>query len=64
MSISDVGQVAGRVMAQGRVSFETATTLAFLDAYPVTEGHALVVPKRHVVSIFELPQEELATLWT
>jgi diadenosine tetraphosphate (Ap4A) HIT family hydrolase len=44
--------------------FETATTLAILDAYPVTEGHALIIPRRHVASIFDLPSEELVALWT
>lgn len=47
-----------------RILLETGTTLAFLDGYPVTEGHALVIPKRHVASIFELPPEELASLWS
>ena len=51
-------------LPQERVLLETGTTLAFFDAYPVTEGHALVVPKRHVASIFELPPEELAAVWT
>ncbi|MBN2505794.1 MAG: HIT family protein [Verrucomicrobia bacterium] len=46
-----------------RVLLETGTTLAFLDAYPVTEGHTLVIPKRHVTSIFELSPEELGALW-
>ena len=50
-------------LPQERVLLETETTLAFFDAYPVTEGHALVIPKRHVTSIFELTSEELATLW-
>jgi len=30
---------------------ETDTHLCFLDAYPVTEGHALAVPKAHVRSL-------------
>jgi diadenosine tetraphosphate (Ap4A) HIT family hydrolase len=46
-----------------RVFLESKTTLAFFDGYPVTEGHALLIPKRHVASIFELPPEELAALW-
>ena len=50
-------------LPQERVFLEAETTLAFFDAYPVTEGHALVIPKRHVASIFELPPEELAALW-
>lgn len=50
-------------LAKERVFLETETTLAVLDAFPVTEGHALVIPKRHVASIFELPPQELAALW-
>lgn len=50
-------------LPQERILLATGTTLAFLDASPVTEGHALVVPKRHVASIFELPSDELAALW-
>ena len=36
-------------------------TLAFLieDAYPVTEGHALAIPKRHVDDYFGLAQAEI-----
>lgn len=39
---------------------ESALSLAFADAYPVSPGHALVVPRRHVVTIFELNDEEYA----
>ena len=34
--------------------------LAFFDTYPVSRGHALIVPRRHAVTIFELSEEELA----
>ena len=47
-----------------RVFLETETTRVFLDAFPITEGHTLVIPRRHVASIFELPPEELAALWS
>jgi diadenosine tetraphosphate (Ap4A) HIT family hydrolase len=46
-----------------RIWLETDTTIAFLDGYPVTEGHALVIPKRHVASLFELPHDEMLHLW-
>lgn len=36
---------------------------AFLDGYPVSEGHTLVVPHRHVASIFELGGEEQTSIW-
>jgi len=36
---------------------------AFMDAFPVAEGHTLVVPKRHVASLFDLPDDEQAAVW-
>jgi diadenosine tetraphosphate (Ap4A) HIT family hydrolase len=37
---------------------QTRLSSAFLDGFPVSKGHALVVPKRHVVSIWEMTIEE------
>ena len=37
---------------------ETATCVAFFDGYPVSPGHALIVPKRHVSSYFDLIDHE------
>jgi diadenosine tetraphosphate (Ap4A) HIT family hydrolase len=37
---------------------ENASGLAFFDSFPVSRGHALVVPKRHVMTIFEMSEEE------
>lgn len=39
---------------------ESAHALAFFDSYPVSRGHALVVPKRHVITLFDLSDEEYA----
>lgn len=50
-------------LTKERVFLETDRTLAFFDGFPVNEGHALVIPKRHVASIFDLPPDELAALW-
>ncbi len=36
--------------------------MAFYDAYPVNEGHVLVVPRRHVETYFELTLEEAAAM--
>jgi diadenosine tetraphosphate (Ap4A) HIT family hydrolase len=35
---------------------------AFRDGYPKAEGHTLVIPKRHTASLFDLPDEEQASL--
>ena len=37
--------------------------IALRDAFPVTEGHTLVIPKKHVVSLFDLSGNEQAVLW-
>jgi diadenosine tetraphosphate (Ap4A) HIT family hydrolase len=35
---------------------------AFLDNFPVNEGHTLVVPKRHIATFFEATADELAAM--
>jgi diadenosine tetraphosphate (Ap4A) HIT family hydrolase len=35
-----------------------ALAVAISDSFPLTRGHALVVPRRHVASFFELTAEE------
>lgn len=42
---------------------ESAQAYAMLDQYPVAEGHALVLPKRHVESYFDLAEREQAACW-
>lgn len=42
-----------------RIEEENELAIAFLDGYPVTPGHTLVIPKRHVADYFELHQPEL-----
>jgi len=41
---------------------EDADHLAFLDITPLVEGHTLVIPKREIDYIFDLPPQELAAL--
>ncbi len=36
---------------------------AIHDAFPVSEGHTLVIPHRHVCDVFELTDEELAAVF-
>jgi diadenosine tetraphosphate (Ap4A) HIT family hydrolase len=42
---------------------EMATVYAILDQYPVTEGHSLVIPKRHVSDYFKLSIKEQRACW-
>jgi diadenosine tetraphosphate (Ap4A) HIT family hydrolase len=37
--------------------------VAFLDGFPLTPGHTLVIPKQHVASLFDLPEEQQASIW-
>ena len=49
------GIVAGETRAH--VVLETEQTLAFLDARPVFKGHTLLVPRRHVATLPDLPAD-------
>jgi len=42
---------------------ETNKTLAFMDAFPLTKGHSLVIPKNHYEKLQEIPPEENAELF-
>ena len=44
------------------VVLDEADLLGFLDARPVFEGHTLLIPRRHVSTIGELPADLLAPL--
>jgi diadenosine tetraphosphate (Ap4A) HIT family hydrolase len=43
--------------------FESARAIALLDGFPVSEGHTLVIPRRHVASVFDLTANEQLELW-
>ena len=43
--------------------YEDDEVLAILDFRPVSEGHTLVIPKKHYENIFEIPEEEAAYLF-
>ena len=42
---------------------ETATAFAIWDGYPVSPGHALIIPKRLVENYFELSWKEQSACW-
>lgn len=42
---------------------ETATTFSVLDKYPVSKGHALVIPKRHISNYFDLSIHDQRACW-
>lgn len=46
-----------------RVWMENDIGIVLWDAFPVSKGHSLIVPKQHVASLYDLPPEEQAVLW-
>ena len=49
-------------LAPARVLDENELALAFADAFPVSPGQTLVIPRRHVSGFFELSPAELAAV--
>lgn len=44
--------------APAHIVYEDERTLGFLDLFPVTKGHVLVVPKEHVDRLTDLPNDD------
>jgi histidine triad (HIT) family protein len=44
--------------------WEDERHFAFLDIRPIRRGHTLVVPKREVGYLFDMPPEEQTALWS
>ena len=40
------------------IILETEMSFAIYDGFPVNEGHALIIPKRHTANYFDLSLEE------
>ena len=38
---------------------EDTDTLAFMDINPVNDGHALIIPKAHYPTVFDIAPDEL-----
>lgn len=41
-----------------RIVLESAAALVIRDAFPVSPGHTLIIPRRHVGSFFETTEDE------
>lgn len=42
-----------------KIILENELARAFYDEFPVSKGHILIIPKRHIANFFELEQKEL-----
>jgi len=47
-----------------RISLESTFAVACLDAFPVTEGHTLVVPRKHAASIGDVDEVTAVAMWS
>jgi ATP adenylyltransferase len=53
-----------RRLSEAAYLLEGVAVVALFDAYPVSQGHTLIIPKRHVASFFDLNQaEQVEMLW-
>ncbi|HZM54516.1 MAG TPA: HIT family protein [Acidimicrobiales bacterium] len=43
---------------EGQITASTSLAVAFPDAYPISQGHMLVVPRRHEPEFFDLSPDE------
>jgi histidine triad (HIT) family protein len=55
---------AGEPGADAGVVYSDCDVVAFLDHRPVFKGHTLVIPRRHVVTLPELPDELLVPVFS
>lgn len=49
-------------LASERIIAENELCLAIRDGFPVSEGHTLIIPKRHVADYFDLTSDEIAAM--
>ena len=43
--------------------YEDEHNIAFLDIFPIKEGHTLVIPKKEVDNLMDLNQDDYLSLW-
>ena len=50
-------------LPQDRIWLDSPTGVVLWDAFPVSKGHTLVIPKQHVASLFDLSLEIQTEIW-
>jgi histidine triad (HIT) family protein len=48
--------------APADIIFEDSLTVAFMDIHPASNGHSLVIPKRHFRNIFDIDDSNLESV--
>ena len=47
----------------GEIIQENDLAYTRYDKYPVSPGHLLIIPRRHIATVFDASPDELAALW-
>ncbi|GFO56968.1 HIT family protein [Geomonas sp. Red276] len=47
-----------------RIAASNELAVVILDGFPVSPGHTLIIPRRHIASLFEATEEERAALFS
>ena len=51
-------------LATDRIWVQTDSAIAFLDGFPVSPGHTLIIPDQHIGALMELPEKDLNEIWS
>ena len=51
------------IIKDKQILFENDLAVAFFDSFPVSEGHTLIIPKRHCETYFDLKIEEVMAMY-
>ncbi|HEX6262665.1 MAG TPA: HIT family protein [Actinomycetota bacterium] len=64
--MSDPACIFCRIVSRDALAltiYEDDATMAFMDINPATDGHCLVIPKRHAPDVWTLPEEDGVAVW-
>ena len=51
------------IKKRDKIICESEHVIAFLDLYPVTPGHTLIIPKEHVINYFDISPAIQNEIW-
>lgn len=46
-----------------QILFENDKNIAFLDIFPISKGHTIIIPKNHYINLEDIPIDELVALF-